>query len=104
MADDDSMSDDDNQLDVKKFFFFFFFLNLFLQIPDNTKHIASIQLGQVDIDCWYHSPYINVEDGSNEKNCTIEKLYICEYCLRYFLNNKNYQHHTVDIRLFGNRI
>jgi len=76
MADDDSMSDDDQ-----------------LDIPDNTKHIASIRLGQVDIDCWFHSPYIDVEDGSNEKDRSIEKLFICEHCLRYFLNSRKYRQH-----------
>ncbi|CAF1082281.1 unnamed protein product [Rotaria sordida] len=76
MADDDLMSDDE-QLDV----------------PNNIKHITSIRLGQVDIDCWFDSPYINVEDGSNEKDRSIEKLYICEYCLRYFLNNRKYRQH-----------
>ncbi|CAF2447146.1 unnamed protein product [Rotaria sp. Silwood2] len=76
MADDDSMSDDEQ-----------------LDIPNNTKHIISIRFGQFDIDCWFHSPYIDVEDGSNEKDRTIEKLYICEYCLRYFLNNKKYRQH-----------
>ncbi|CAF1234523.1 unnamed protein product [Adineta steineri] len=76
MADDDSMSDDEQ-----------------LDIPDNTKHITSIRLGQVDIDCWFHSPYIDAEDGSSEKDRTIEKLYICEHCLRYFLNNRKYRQH-----------
>ncbi|CAF0957605.1 unnamed protein product [Adineta steineri] len=77
MADDDSMSDDDDQLNI----------------PDNTKHITSIQLGEVDIDCWFHSPYIDTEDGLHDKNRTIEKLFICEYCLRYFLNNRKYRQH-----------
>jgi len=77
MADDASMSEDDEQLDI----------------PDNTKHIASIQLGQVDIDCWFHSPYIDADEGSNEKDRTIEKLFICEHCLLYFLNNRKYRQH-----------
>ncbi|CAF1400742.1 unnamed protein product [Rotaria sordida] len=81
MVDDDSMNDDDDDGDDQ------------FDIPDNTKHITSIQLGQIDIDCWYHSPYIDTDDGSNEKNRTIDKLYICEYCLRYFLHNKNYRQH-----------
>lgn len=81
IMDDDSLSDDDDQLDL----------------PNNNKHIASIQLGQVDIDCWYHSPYIQLEEGSTEKDQTIAKLFICEFCLRYFLNQKNYRQHTVDL-------
>ena len=81
--DDDSLSDDDDQLDLS----------------ENTKRIVSIQLGQVDIDCWFHSPYIHAEEGSNEKDRTIAKLFICEFCLRYFLNQKNYRQHTVGIPL-----
>ncbi|CAF1149101.1 unnamed protein product [Rotaria magnacalcarata] len=77
MADDDSMSDDEQ-----------------LDISNKTKHIASIRLGQVDIDCWFHSPYVDVEDGSNDKDRPIDKLFICEYCLRYFLNNRKYRQHT----------
>ncbi|CAF2130269.1 unnamed protein product [Rotaria magnacalcarata] len=79
MVDNDAMIDeDDEQLDI----------------PDNTKNIQSIQLGQIDINCWYYSPYIDNQDGSNEKYRTIEKLYICEFCLRYFRHNKNYRQHT----------
>ncbi|CAF1096735.1 unnamed protein product [Adineta ricciae] len=78
MADEDSFSDDDEQLDI----------------PDNTKHILSIQLGQVDIDCWFHSPYIDADEGSNEKNRIVDKLFICEFCLRYFSDNRKYHRHT----------
>ena len=35
-------------------------------------------------------------DSNEKKNRTIQKLYICEYCLRYFLNNKNYHQHIVN--------
>jgi hypothetical protein len=65
------------------------------KIQEKTKHIASIQLGQVDIDCWFHSPYIDVDENSPDKDRTIDKLYICEHCLLYFLNNRKYQQHTV---------
>lgn len=71
-----------------------------IQIPDNTKHIASIQLGQVDIDCWFHSPYIDAEEGSHDKDRPIDKLFICEYCLLYFLNHRKYRQHQVDDRSF----
>ena len=98
MADDDSMSDDD-QLDVRIEFNrdWIVFSNVFyFQIRDNTKHIASIRLGQVDIDCWFHSPYITLEENSNEKDRSVEKLFICEFCLRYFLNSRKYRQHIVN--------
>ena len=59
----------------------------------------SIRLGRVDIDCWYHSPYIDVEDGASEKDRTFEKLYICEHCLLYFRSNRVYRQHLVNINL-----
>ena len=45
---------------------------------ENTKvkNVRCIQLGRYEVDTWYFSPY---PDGYSQ-----DKLYICEYCLKYF--------------------
>ena len=42
----------------------------------NVKNVRCIQLGRYEVDTWYFSPY---PDGYSQ-----DKLYICEYCLKYF--------------------
>lgn len=56
----------------------------------------------MDIDCWFHSPYISIEDGTSDKDRSIEKMYICEHCLRYFLNSRKYRQHLVRMINDGN--
>eukprot|EP00501_MAST-03F_sp_TOSAG23-6_P002330 GSMAST32.ASY1.ANO1.2432.1 assembled CDS len=41
-----------------------------------VKNIHVIQIGKWEVDTWYFSPY-------PEKYCTDDKLYICEFCLKY---------------------
>ena len=54
---------------------------------ENTKvkNIRCIQLGKYEIDCWYFSPY---PEGYSQ-----DKLYICEYSLKYFKNWKTWARH-----------
>ncbi|CAF1501916.1 unnamed protein product [Didymodactylos carnosus] len=57
--------------------------------PSELKRIDSIQFGLYEIDSWYWSPYLDDDQ-------TTTKLYICEYCLRYFKYKKNYEQHTTN--------
>jgi histone acetyltransferase MYST1 len=41
------------------------------------KVVNRIQLGRFELDTWYHSPYPRPYQG-------LEKLYLCEFCLKYF--------------------
>lgn len=51
-----------------------------------VKYINTIQIGIYEIDTWYFSPY---PDEYREQ----EKLYICEYCLKYMKLEKTYRYH-----------
>lgn len=46
-----------------------------------VKNIQTIEMGKFEIDTWYFSPY-------PEDYCGSDKLYICEYCLKY-MKSKN---------------
>jgi len=49
---------------------------------ENTKvkNVRCIQLGRYEVDTWYFSPY---PDGYSQ-----DKLFICEYCLKYYKKPK----------------
>ena len=49
---------------------------------ENTKvkNVRCIQLGRYEVDCWYFSPY---PEGYSQ-----DKLYMCEYCLKYYKHPK----------------
>ncbi|XP_065161242.1 histone acetyltransferase KAT8 [Atheta coriaria] len=51
-----------------------------------VKYIDRIQIGRFEIDTWYFSPYPE-EYGSQNK------LWICEYCLKYMRLEKSYRYH-----------
>lgn len=51
-----------------------------------VKYINSIQFGIYEIDTWYFSPY---PDEFGEQ----EKLFICEFCLKYMSIEKAYRYH-----------
>lgn len=44
------------------------------------KNVPRIELGRYEIDAWYYSPY---PDEFSGEALTEDKLYLCEYCLRY---------------------
>jgi histone acetyltransferase MYST1 len=54
-----------------------------------VKYIEKIQLGKYEIDTWYFSPYPE-EYGKQQK------LFICEYCLKYMKLEKTYRYHMVE--------
>jgi len=51
-----------------------------------VKNIQKIQFGKYEVETWYFSPY--PEEFSN-----IDKLYICEYSLKYMKKKKTYERH-----------
>ena len=53
-----------------------------------VKNIRQIELGRNEIDTWYFSPY-------PEEYCREEKLYICEFCLKYMKKRKTLERHSV---------
>lgn len=50
------------------------------------KNIHCIELGKYEIDTWYFSPY-------PEEYCKGDKLYICEFCLKYMKKQKTLERH-----------
>lgn len=51
------------------------------------KNIQQIEIGCYQIDCWYYSPY------PDEYSVGIDRLYICEKCLKYMKTYDTYVHH-----------
>lgn len=50
------------------------------------RGLQMIELGRYEIDTWYWSPY-------PEPFASQEKLYLCEYCLKYFRKRKTLVNH-----------
>ncbi|CAK9299000.1 unnamed protein product [Gordionus sp. m RMFG-2023] len=68
----------------------------FKLIKPQIKSISYIQFGQYEIECWYMSKY--PEDTSPQtqntfNNLTWDKLWICQYCLRYMKYQANFIKH-----------
>eukprot|EP00696_Hemimastix_kukwesjijk_P006556 gnl/Hemi2/18294_TR6044_c0_g1_i1.p1 gnl/Hemi2/18294_TR6044_c0_g1~~gnl/Hemi2/18294_TR6044_c0_g1_i1.p1 ORF type:complete len:437 (+),score=83.59 gnl/Hemi2/18294_TR6044_c0_g1_i1:124-1434(+) len=57
-----------------------------------VKNINTIELGRYEVDTWYFSPY--PEEFSN-----VEKLYICEFCLKYMKKKKTLDRHKLKCEL-----
>jgi histone acetyltransferase MYST1 len=51
-----------------------------------VKNIQSIILGKYEIETWYFSPY-------PEEYCGEDKLFVCEYCLKYMKKRKTLRRH-----------
>jgi histone acetyltransferase MYST1 len=51
-----------------------------------VKNIQSIVLGKYEIDTWYFSPF-------PEEYCGEEKLYVCEFCLKYMKRKRTLFRH-----------
>ena len=51
-----------------------------------VKNIQTIVLGKYEIETWYFSPY-------PEEYCGDEKMYICEFCLKYMKKQKTLAMH-----------
>lgn len=53
------------------------------------KNIQKIEIGCYEIDCWYFSPY------PDEYSKDVDKLFICEKCLKYMKLPDSYAIHYV---------
>jgi histone acetyltransferase MYST1 len=57
-----------------------------------VKNINMIELGRYEIDTWYFSPY-------PEEFAKCDKLYICEFCLKYMKKKKTLNRHKLKCDL-----
>ena len=57
-----------------------------------VKNIMCIQIGNFDIDTWYYSPY--PEDFAG-----VERLYLCEFCLKYMRKLNTLERHMCKCEL-----
>jgi histone acetyltransferase MYST1 len=57
-----------------------------------VKNIQCIQMGDYEIDTWYFSPY-------PQEFCDVDRMYICEFCLKYMKLGKTYAKHKKSCRL-----
>ena len=53
-----------------------------------VKNIRSIELGKYEIETWYFSPY-------PDEYCGEDKLYLCEFCLKYMKKKKTLERHAI---------
>lgn len=51
-----------------------------------VKNIETIEIGRYEVDAWYFSPY-------PEEYCGGDKLYICEFCLKYMKKRRTLDRH-----------
>jgi len=56
------------------------------------KNVQRIEMGRFEVDAWYFSPY---PDAFAQQ----EKLYICEYTLKYMKKRKAYERHKASLRI-----
>jgi histone acetyltransferase MYST1 len=54
-----------------------------------VKNINVIELGRYEIETWYFSPY-------PEEYSKCDKLFICEFCLKYMKKQRTLQRHKVS--------
>lgn len=62
------------------------------QEKTKVKNVQVIELGRHEIDTWYFSPY-------PEPHASCQKLYICEYTLKYFRKKKTLLRHMAKCTL-----
>ncbi|KAL4857957.1 putative MYST-like histone acetyltransferase 1 [Chlorella vulgaris] len=62
------------------------------QEKTKVKNIQSVELGKHELDTWYYSPY-------PEPHASCNKLYICEYTLKYFRKKKTLLRHLAKCTL-----
>jgi histone acetyltransferase MYST1 len=54
-----------------------------------VKNIQTIEIGKFEVDTWYFSPY-------PEEFANCQKLYMCEFCLKYMKKRKTLQRHKAQ--------
>jgi histone acetyltransferase MYST1 len=59
-----------------------------------VKNIQCIELGKYEIETWYFSPY-------PDEYCGEDKLFICEYCLKYMKKKKTLERHSLKCESYA---
>ena len=62
------------------------------KLPVKMKNVNWIEMGRFVIDCWYHSPF-------PEQYVDENRLFICEFCLKYHRRRKAYIAHKRSCEL-----
>jgi histone acetyltransferase MYST1 len=57
-----------------------------------VKNIQFIEMGRYEIETWYYSPF-------PQEYCDTERLYVCEFCLKYMKKKKTLQRHKAKCDL-----
>ncbi|CAO3628402.1 unnamed protein product [Cunninghamella echinulata] len=57
-----------------------------------VKNLNKIQMGQHEVEAWYFSPY-------PQEYAYCDTLYICEYCLLYYISHKQLERHRKRCQL-----
>merc|ERR1711991_536884 len=57
-----------------------------------VKNVNLIEIGKYEVDTWYFSPY-------PEEFAKCDKLYVCEYCLKYMKKRKTLARHKLKCEL-----
>jgi histone acetyltransferase MYST1 len=56
-----------------------------------VKNISRVAMGEWEVDTWYYSPYPDEYAG-------VDRLYVCEFCLKYMRHKKTHVKHTDSCR------
>jgi len=57
-----------------------------------VKNIHSIVLGKYEMETWYYAPY-------PDDYCCDEKMFICEFCLKYMKKHKRLEQHSLVCKM-----
>ncbi|KAM3576661.1 hypothetical protein VYU27_001464 [Nannochloropsis oceanica] len=57
-----------------------------------VKNIQFIEMGKYEVETWYYSPFPS-------EYCDTERLYVCEFCLKYMKKKKTLQRHKAKCDL-----
>jgi histone acetyltransferase MYST1 len=57
-----------------------------------VKNVNTVEMGKYEMDCWYYSPY-------PEEFCSRQKLFVCEFCLKYMRKKKTLLRHRAKCPL-----
>ena len=63
-----------------------------VKLPVKMKNVNWIEMGRFVIDCWYHSPF-------PEQYVDENRLFICEFCLKYYRRRNAYIAHKRSCEL-----
>ena len=55
-----------------------------------VKNVPKIELGKYEVDAWYYSPYPDEYSGDSLRE---DKLFLCEFCLKYMKRARTLERH-----------